>query len=181
MTARELRDKYIEVFSEESRSNNRDYLWRRIAWRLQENAHGGLSQRARLRAEELANEADLRITQPRGGSEVEIETKTEEKVKKPGHNSSYNRNQRTTKTGRSCLDPRLPAVGTVLTRHYRGKVIVVKVLDNGFEFEGRKYRSLSAAARVATGVNWNGYKFFKLQNRNKKKLFEKFKKWKKRG
>jgi len=162
MTARELRDKYIEVFGEESRSNNKDYLWRRIAWRLQELTHGGLSQRAKLRAGELANEADLRITPPEGTFETEVNGKNQ------GHHHHNNYNQSPAKTSLSGLDPRLPAVGTVLTRHYKGKVIVVKILDKGFEFEEQEYRSLSTVAKVATGVSWNGYKFFNLQKRDKR-------------
>ena len=61
MTVGQLRQKYIEVFGEESRSNQRQLLFRRIAWRIQANACGGLSERARRRALEIANDADLRI------------------------------------------------------------------------------------------------------------------------
>jgi len=155
MTARELRQEYIKVFGEESRSNHREFLWRRIAWRLQELTHGGLSLRATSQASKLANEADLRITPPREALETEINGKSQ----RQNHNQSH------TQPVRSNLDPRLPAVGTVLTRHYKGKVITVKILANGFEFEGEEYRSLSAIARAATGVSWNGYKFFQLQKK----------------
>ena len=50
LTVGGLREKYREVFGEESRSNHKDFLFRRIAWRLQANAEGGLSERARRRA-----------------------------------------------------------------------------------------------------------------------------------
>jgi hypothetical protein len=46
MTVRELRQKYIEVFGEASRSNHKQFLFRRIAWRIQALAEGGLSERA---------------------------------------------------------------------------------------------------------------------------------------
>ena len=46
MTAGQLRDKYIELFGEKSRSGNRDWLFRRCAWRTQALAEGGLSDRA---------------------------------------------------------------------------------------------------------------------------------------
>ena len=59
MTVSELRDRYREVFGEESRSHHKDWLWKRIAWRIQELAEGGLSERAVQRAKELANEADV--------------------------------------------------------------------------------------------------------------------------
>jgi hypothetical protein len=65
MTVGQLKEKYREVFDEASRSNHRQFLFRRIAWRMQANAWGGLSERARRRALEIANDADLRIRAPR--------------------------------------------------------------------------------------------------------------------
>src|ERR1700675_1716018 len=56
---------YQQVFGEPSRSLNRQFLFRRIAWRLQALAEGDLSERARRRADELANDADLRLNPPR--------------------------------------------------------------------------------------------------------------------
>jgi hypothetical protein len=57
-------------------------------------------------------------------------------------------------------DPRLPRTGGFLTRRYKGTDIVVKVREEGFEYEGRLYRSLSAIAREVTGTKWNGFLFF---------------------
>jgi hypothetical protein len=54
MTVSQLRQKYLEVFGEESRSNHRQFLFRRIAWRIQALAEGGLSERARRRALEIS-------------------------------------------------------------------------------------------------------------------------------
>jgi uncharacterized OsmC-like protein len=51
-----LKTRYRELFGEESRSSNRAHLFRRIAWRLQAKAEGDLSERARKRAVELADE-----------------------------------------------------------------------------------------------------------------------------
>ena len=65
MTVGQLKTKYQEVFGEGSRSNHKQFLFRRIAWRMQANAYGGLSERARRRALEIANDADLRIRAPR--------------------------------------------------------------------------------------------------------------------
>lgn len=48
----------------------------------------------------------------------------------------------------------------MLEREHDGKTIRVKVLDGGFEFHGKTYRSLSAIAREATGTSWNGLLFF---------------------
>jgi len=151
MTVGELRDKYVEVFGEQSRSFHKDFLRKRIAWRIQALAEGGLSERARRRADELANDADLRIRTPR----------------KPVETGMIQENARTT-TSRisSGRDPRLPMPGTILAREYQGRDIVVKVLDDDFEFESRRYKSLSAIAREVTGTKWNGFLFFGIdQNR----------------
>src|SRR6185503_11185390 len=76
LTIGRLRQKYREVFGEDSRSNHKDFLFRRIAWRIQANAEGGLSERARRRALEIANDADLRIRAPKtlAGSEASYRT-----------------------------------------------------------------------------------------------------------
>ncbi|HEY7334348.1 MAG TPA: DUF2924 domain-containing protein, partial [Bryobacteraceae bacterium] len=62
-------------------------------------------------------------------------------------------------------DSRLPAPGTVLTRQFENRRIVVTVLENGFEYQSRRYRSLSAIAREVTGTRWNGLLFFGLLER----------------
>ena len=60
MTVKELRRRYLEVFGEETPAQNKVWLVRRIAWRLQSLAEGGLSERAQRRAADLANDADIR-------------------------------------------------------------------------------------------------------------------------
>jgi hypothetical protein len=59
-------------------------------------------------------------------------------------------------------DRRLPIPGTVISKVYKGTVIDVKVLDKGFEYDGKVYRTLSAIAGAVTGQHWNGYLFFGL-------------------
>jgi hypothetical protein len=149
MTVGELRDKYIEVFGEETRSYHKEFLRKRIAWRIQAQAEGDLSERARRRAEELANDADLRTRAPRdpvASGSVEVKARTA--------------------TGRisPSRDPRLPLPGTLLAREFQGRDVVVKVLDNGFEFDGRGYKSLSAIAQEVTGSKWNGFLFFGISD-----------------
>src|SRR5262249_32281661 len=61
MSAKALRARYREVFGEEAKTGNAAWLRSRIAWRLQSLAEGGLRQRARQRAGELANDPDLRM------------------------------------------------------------------------------------------------------------------------
>ena len=140
MTVTQLREKYLEVFGEPSRSGNRDFLFKRVAWRMQSLAEGGLSERARRRAEELARDADIRTTAPRAAKAPSVEVKAAVST-----------------------HDRLPVAGTVLTRKYRGTTVEVKVLRDGFEHEGQRYRSLSAVAKAVTGTHWYGLAFFGLK------------------
>src|SRR6266478_1891211 len=68
-----LREKYRKVFQEETRSRHREHLFRRIAWRLQALAEGDLSERARDRAHQIAQDADLRTVAPRDFFTIEGE------------------------------------------------------------------------------------------------------------
>jgi hypothetical protein len=150
MSVGELAARYREVFGEETRSRNKDWLWKRIAWRIQALEEGDLSERARRRAADLARDADARIRPPEGAFE-ETESR-----------------KGTTRARAARLphrDVRLPLPGTVLTREYKGRSLRVAVLDGTFDFEGRTYRSLSAIAREVTGSQWNGFLFFGLTER----------------
>ena len=57
-----------------------------------------------------------------------------------------------------------PMVGSQLIRMWRGTEHRVEVLADGFEWEGRRYKSLSAVARAISGTRWNGWTFFGLRN-----------------
>ena len=150
MSLGELRGEYADVFREESRSRSKPHLVRRIIWGLQAREHGGLSERARRRAKELADESLLRVRPPRNlivGVEPPEAGRTEERpYGAPG-------------------DRRLPPPGSVIEREYRGETVAVTVLHDGFEFRGERYRSLSAVAKAVTGSHWNGYAFFGLATR----------------
>jgi hypothetical protein len=65
LSATQLRLRYAELFGEPTRTGNKPWLVKRLAWRLQSLAEGDLSDRARQRAAELANDADLRLSPPR--------------------------------------------------------------------------------------------------------------------
>ncbi len=65
LTVGELKTLFTEVFAEPPRTRHKEHLVRRIAWRLQAQRDGDLSERARRRAAELAREADLRFGAPR--------------------------------------------------------------------------------------------------------------------
>ncbi len=60
-------------------------------------------------------------------------------------------------------DARSPVVGTRLLRQWNGAEHTVTVLKDGFDWQGRKYKSLSAVARAITGTQWNGWRFFGLR------------------
>ena len=60
-------------------------------------------------------------------------------------------------------DPRNPVIGTRLVREWDGVEHVITVLKDGFDWQGRRYKSLSAVARDITGTRWNGYRFFGLR------------------
>lgn len=56
-------------------------------------------------------------------------------------------------------------VGTRLIREWQGRVHEVTVVDGGFNWNGKDYRSLSVIAREITGTRWNGWVFFGLKRR----------------
>lgn len=68
---------------------------------------------------------------------------------------------------RQIVDPRNPVVGTRLIREWDGVEHSITVLRDGFDWQGRKYKSLSAIARAITGTRWNGYRFFGLRERKR--------------
>ena len=59
--------------------------------------------------------------------------------------------------------------GTVLTRQYKGRLIEVTVLREGFEYEGETYASLSAVAKAITGSHTSGFLFFRLNGKGGRK------------
>lgn len=61
------------------------------------------------------------------------------------------------------VDGRTPVTGTKLVREWEGTEHTVTVMRDGFEWQGRNYKSLSAIARAITGTRWNGYRFFGLR------------------
>ena len=144
MQVAELRERYQEVFGEQTATAHKPHLVRRIAWRLQVLAEGDLSERAHCRALKIADDRDLRVNVPAS----------------------------VTQLGRGAVkrkpiqpDPRRPLPGSVLSRAFRGQNVEVKVLVDGFEYQGQRYGSLSAVARAATGTRWNGLICFGLFKR----------------
>ena len=120
-TTPELKQLWRELYDREPPSFNRDFLIKRLAYRIQELAYGGLSARAEAKLTELIEEEDRRV-----------------KGKLPVRKSDR------------------PIVGTRLIREWQGVEHTATVLDDGFEYQGRRYKSLSAIARAITGTRWNG-------------------------
>jgi hypothetical protein len=146
LTVPQLRQRYAEVYNETTNAGNRAWLVKRILWRLQALAEGDLSERARQRAQELANDADLRLNPP---ATVTLPVPTLPPT-----------------TPRPQADDRLPPPGTILARPYKGRTLQVQVLTEGFAFEGQVYSSLSAVAKAATGSHCNGFLFFRTALNN---------------
>lgn len=145
MTTGELRARYAEVFGETTNAHHKEWMVKRIIWRLQSLEQGDLSERARQRATELANDADIRRKPPKSPPPTpQAETRTI-KLK-------YS----------SASEARLPLPGSTLVREYKGQKLEVLVHPCGFEFEGTTYKSLSAVAKKITGSHVNGYHFFRL-------------------
>ena len=107
---------------------SRDLLLRRIAYMVQEHAHGGLSLNIKRRLRSLWEGSDQRGG-PAAGPAITL---------KPG---------------------------TKLVREWHGRVHTVSVLDDGFEYQGERCRSLTHIAQRITGVRWSGPRFFGISKR----------------
>ena len=147
MTTNELAQMYHDLHGQPVRTRHRQYLIRKVAWRLQANAMGDLSTRARKRAIELADDADIRVMAPRS------------MICPPQSGRARSMTKRVIQR-----DPRIPSVGSAIVRQYKDKTIRVLVLDGdqGFEYNGQRYRSLSSIAKEITGSHMNGFRFFML-------------------
>jgi hypothetical protein len=145
----ELRAKFAAVFGEPTPSHNKVWLVKRIAWRLQAQAEGDLSERARQCLAELLGNTDLRLSAPR----AEPTPSDSALVQVP--------------TLRRPADDRLRP-GTILTRLYKGRALEVEILEHGFVFDGQVYRSLSAVAKAVTGSHCSGHFFFGLTQKGAK-------------
>lgn len=152
MTTGELAEQYRELHGQPCRTRHRAYLIRKIAWRIQANAEGDLSERARQRAAELADDADVRVMAP----------KTMICPPQVGETATFTLPAPTGQAQPN--DPRLPPIGAAIVRKYKGRTIRAVVLDDGrgFECNGERFRTLSALTKKITGSHMNGYRFFRL-------------------
>ena len=142
MKLEELVARYLEEYGKRPRvRHSREWLWKRLAWRLQEKVYGGLSETAKRRLEELISEIEIPVEERQRDVAGALM-----RPRKPGE----------------------PSPGSILEREWRGKTIRVEVLADGYRWNDQVFKSLSALARQVTGARWNGRLFFNLTQRKRK-------------
>lgn len=147
MDTRQLVELHRELFGEERVAVNSGHLRRKIAWHIQAAREGGLPDSARQYALAIARGTTLRV-------------RISENVARRRDEIPLDRTATTAVAQEH--DVRLPLSGSLLMKDYKGRTIIVRVLDHGFEYDGRKFTSLSAVAQDITGTKWNGWAFFGL-------------------
>lgn len=148
MNVAALQQRHQQLFGDQPAPAHRQFLFRKIAWRMQADHEGGLPESARELARAIARDAPLR---------ARVITNAEKR------RAGIPLEQTTTTTIARGHDPRLPMPGGLIVKQFKGETIVVKVLDDGrFEYADRRYKSLSAIAQEITGTKWNGLLFFGL-------------------
>ena len=146
MDSRGLHKLHQELFGRNTPAGNTECARRKIAWHVQASVAGSLPQSAREHALAIARELGARVLvaanleRRREGLPVE----------------------HAVMTGITHHDSRVPMPGSVIVKTYRGTNIVVHVLDAGFEYNGKRFDSLTALAKEITGTKWNGLAFFGL-------------------
>ena len=147
LAAHQLQEVHRLMFGAEHPISNCQHLRRKIAWHLQAEKEGGLPESVRQHAIAIARGADLHVRISDNASrrlrEIPLDMAVTTTVVQP-------------------RDARLPMPGSLIVRKYKDRTLVVKVLDSGFEFDGRRFTSLSGIAAEITGARWNGFAFFGL-------------------
>ena len=142
MSIKELIPKYKELYGDTALpQNNKPYLFKRIAYKLQELEYGGISEQAKSKIQELIQQEDP-------------------------INKFAKKKKIMAVTVPSSRDSRLPFPGTIVRKNYKDKVIEVMVLEKGFEYNSKPYNSLSKIACEVTGTHCSGFAFFGLEVRN---------------
>ena len=135
MTTEQLHEQWRDLYGGEPPQYKRQFLLKRLAYRIQELFYGGLAAAAKTRLQQVAQDdpvarMDGRVTDsPQGRADI------------------------------------LP--GTRFVRIWKDRRYEVLAHPNGFEYDGRMFRSLSAVAREITGTRWNGRLFFGLKKDNR--------------
>ena len=134
MKLEQLREKWLDLYGSDPPQYKRQFLIKRLAYRIQEVFYGGLSETAKARLKQVAQEDPV----PRVGRRISDHPQSQNGI--------------------------LP--GTRFVRIWKDRRYEVLAHENGFEYEGRIFRSLSAVAREITGTRWNGRLFFGLKKSN---------------
>ncbi|MCX6344962.1 MAG: DUF2924 domain-containing protein [Armatimonadetes bacterium] len=137
MSMEELRAFYVTLHGIKPLVYNKDHLIKRLAHRLQEIEFGGISERVMNRLDDALAE------------------------------HGYDENAMQTKRRRSRLTPlkNQPIIGSLFIRDWNGNRYQVTAIGGGFEYDGKRYRSLTAVAGAITGQHISGRKFFGLDKR----------------
>jgi len=133
LSKEELQCKWREVFGREPPKYSRPFLLKRLIYKIQENAFGGLKSETKKKMDNLLAEG--------GFNELAMRNKS-------GNGKRSNTD----------LIP-----GTLLVREWQGRRHEVTVIPDGFEYCGKRYRSLTSAAKAITGTHWNGPIFFGIR------------------
>ncbi len=135
MPVPDLVDRYETVFGKPQRVKHKDWLWRRIAWKVQEQRFGGLSEVAKKRLDELIAELDLPLAGQRAV-----------------RGNVRNQNGQ-------------PVAGMTISRTWKGREIQATRTEQGWEHDGVVHRSLSAVVKAITGSHASGPAWFGLTKR----------------
>jgi hypothetical protein len=145
LNAAQLQAVHRMLFGATHSITNCQHLRRKIAWHLQAQNEGGLPEVVRRRAIAIAREVPLRVRIADNLSKRQPEIPADLAL---------------TSTVLQTRDARLPMPGSLIVKKYKDRTLVVKTLDDGFEYEGRRFSSLSKIATEITGARWNGFAFF---------------------
>jgi len=156
MNLGELRGEFEKVLGKASLSRNRKVLVKRIAEKIQGDAATPEALPAPLAKPTLTVRFERKGRKKTGGK-----TKGHPKAKAATKGKETATPKRQPRPAGQ-RDPRLPKAGTTITREWHGKKYLVRVLDDGFEYDGKPFRSLSGLARHITGQIINGFLFWGL-------------------
>jgi len=165
----DLRAKYLEVFGKETKSRDRKALFSQIARKLQNDEEPESARQpvplptliAKYHPKkEAKGEGKKSRSKKASNPSTKLGTREKGEAKLPDTEKPGSKKREPLPIG--ARDPRLPKVGTTIEREYKGKKLLVRVLEKGFEYEGKEYRSLSSLAKHISGQIVNGFTWFKL-------------------
>ena len=154
MSVPQLREQWLQLFGSPPTSTNRQHLWKRLCWELQARAHGGLSDAAEARLDGLGEDAWNRATSRR----------------QRAHGADTDAAREPAAGVAPFRDFSMPAPGTVISKTYKGHELTVVVREDGFEFDGGMFGSLTAIAKHVTGSHSiNGKLFWGISRRDRRR------------